>query len=117
MPDNFETIVNFDRKTGKATAACSIDITQKSYSNSTAGIRAIKEKILNEANGLIKFEKDEVGDVEVTADEIQSREVIVFIPSNTKNRQVDQTALKAAIAQIERDSRYKGVKITVQEID
>ena len=111
LPDRFPTWVAFDEATGKATSARSVDITNGSYQSA----ESIRNTLRSDLQKMADYETKTYDGVTVREEDIRSKELVVFIPSSTKDRQVDRTEFDNAVRELK--GEYPDIVITVKEVD
>lgn len=111
LPDKFSVFSAYDKKSGKATAEQSIDLREASY-QSVSGIKGV---ISRKCSKMENYKTTTYDGVTVDANAIKSKELIIYIPSSTKDRSIDRTAYDKAVKEVQKN--YPGIKIKTKELD
>lgn len=111
LPDNFSVYSAFDPSTGKATAEVSIDLNEKSYQDQ----KGIENSIRRKCNKIENYKKTTYGGVTLDPAEIKEKELIIYIPSSIKGRDVDRSKYDEAVKTIRKS--YPNIRIVTKEID
>lgn len=112
LPSNFKAYSNYDKVTKTATAERTIDIRAKTYQDESAIKSSLRR---NNLNKMRDFDQDNTGDGILTADEIETKILIIYIPASTENRSVDRTTYDKAIQELQ--GEYPDIKIITKEIE
>ena len=111
LPDKFSTFSAFDRNTGKATREYSMDIRDVSYQK----VSGIESVLRSQCSKIENFRDTAYGGVTIKKEEIRSSELVVYIPSSSKDQPVDRAAFDQAVKNVQK--QYPGIRITAKEID
>lgn len=111
LPDNFPAFSAYDSASGKATAETSIDLRDASYQK----LSGIKGKISRECSKMDNFKDTTQDGVTLKREDIKSQELIVYIPSSTKDRKIDRALYDQAVKEVQ--DRYPDIQIVTKEID
>lgn len=111
LPDRFPAFCAYDSATGKATATASINLQKETYQT----LSGIKGVISGKCQQMQNFRDTTYGGVTLKKSEIKSKELIVYIPSSTKDRKVDRTLYNQALKEVQ--ERYPDIHIVTKEID
>lgn len=111
LPERFSTFSAYDAATGKATAEQSIDLRDTSYQK-IAGIRNV---VRQKCEKIRNYKDTTYGGVTIQAEDIKSRELIIYIPSSTESRSIDRSAYDQAIRELQ--ELYPDIQIVTKEID
>lgn len=111
LPDNFPVFSSYDPASGKATAVQSIDIRDVSYQD----VSRLKSAIRKKCQNMEDFENKTYGGVTLDAEDIKSKELILYIPSSTDGRTVDRSKFDQAVSELKKE--YPGLQISTREID
>lgn len=111
LPDTFPVYAGFDPATGKATAATSIDLREKSYGTASG----IESRLKQQCVKMQTYETSSRNGIEVKAEDIRQKVLVVYIPSSTKDRTINRTEYDKAIAQLRKE--YPDIYIQTKEID
>lgn len=110
LPDKFSTFSAFDRNTGKATREYSMDIRDVSYQK----VSGIESVLRSQCSKIENFRDTAYGGVTIKKEDIRSSELVVYIPSSSKDRPVDRAAFDQAVKKVQK--QYPGIRITAKEI-
>lgn len=111
LPKGFKTFSAFDEGSGKATAERSVDLREDSYRDENGIAGTIRKK----CNDMINYRDHTYGGVTLRKDDIRSMELILYIPSSTKDRNIDRSAFDKAVQKVKRD--YPEISIVVKELE
>lgn len=111
LPDHFPTFSAYDGESGKATMETSIDLRDSSYQS----VSGIKGYISRKCKKIEAFEDTTYDGVTVKKDDIKSKELIIYIPSSAKGREIDRTNYEQAVREIRQ--KYPDIQIVTKEID
>jgi len=111
LPDHFPTYSAYDAGSGKATAEYSMDIRDISYQE----VSGIKGVLSHQCSKIDNFKDTTYSGVTLNKEDIKSKELIVYIPSSTKDRAVDRTKYDQAVSEVQK--RYPDIRIVTKEID
>lgn len=111
LPNQFPTYSAYDPATGKATAEYSMDIRDSSYQE----VSKIKSALKKKCEKVENFKETTYDGVTLKAEDIRSRELIIYIPSSTKDRTVDRSKYDQAVAEIQ--AQYPNIRIVTKEVD
>lgn len=111
LPDNFPVYAAYDSVSGKATAVQSIDIRDVSYQE----VSKLKSAIRKKCENMEAFSHKTYGGVTLDAADITSKELILYIPSSTEEREVDRSTFDQAVSELQKE--YPEIHIVAREID
>lgn len=111
LPNQFPVFSAFDPGSGRATAEHSIDIRDTSYQTQSK----LEAAIRMQCNKIDNYKDTTHGGVTVKNSDIKTRELILYIPSSTGERQVDRTLYDKAVQKVQ--AQYPDIKIVTKEID
>lgn len=111
LPEHFPAFSAFDSVSGKATGELSIDIRDVSYQKKTG----IVSKIRSKCKKMDGFKDTTHDGVTLRNEDIKRKELIIYIPSSTKDRTVDRTLYDQAVKEVQ--AQYPDIKIVTKEID
>lgn len=111
LPDHFPAFSAYDSASGKATAEASIDLRDTSYQK----LSGIKGRISRECSKIDNFKDTTYDGVTLKREDIKSQELIIYIPSSTKDRKIDRTLYDQAVKEVQ--TRYPDIRIVTREID
>lgn len=111
LPDTFPVYAGFEPSTGKATAATSIDLREKSYETASG----IKNRLKQQCVKMQDYKTSSRNGVEVKAEDIKQKVLIVYIPSSSGDRIINRKEYDKAVAQLRRE--YPDINIQTKEID
>ena len=96
---------------GKATREYSMDIRDVSYQK----VSGIEFVLRSQCSKIENFRDTAYGGVTIKKEEIRSSELVVYIPSSSKDQPVDRAAFDQAVKNVQK--QYPGIRITAKEID
>lgn len=111
LPDRFPVYSAFDAGSGRAVAEQSIDIRDASYQDPSKIASAIRRQ----CSKIDNYKDTTYDGVTIRNEDIKSRELIIYIPSSTKDRAVDRTLYDRAVKEVQ--AQYPDIKIVTKEID
>lgn len=111
LPNNFSVYSAFDPSSGKATATTSIDLTDQSYQEQ----KEIENRIRSRCNKIENYKKSTYGGVTLDPAEIKEKELIIYIPSSTKERNIDRSKFDKAVEAMRK--AYPDIRFVIKEID
>lgn len=111
LPEQFSVFSAFDSKSGKATAEQSIDLREKTYQS----VSGIKGAISRKCSKIENYKTTTYAGVTVEAGAIKSRELIIYIPSSTKDRKIDRSMYDEAVKEVKKN--YPDIKIITKELN
>lgn len=111
LPDKFFVFSAFDSVSGKATAEQSIDLREKTYQS----VSGIKGAINRKCSKIENYKTTTYDGVTVDAGAIKSRELIIYIPSSTKDRKIDRSMYDEVVKEVQKN--HPDIKIITKELD
>lgn len=111
LPENFPAFSAYDPSSKKATAETSIDLSSDYYQT----ISGIKGRIRKSCQKMDNFKDTTYDGVTIKAKDIQSKELIIYIPSSTGERKIDRTLYEQAVKEVQ--EQYPEIHIVTKEID
>ena len=111
LPDHFPVYSAYDSESGKASAEYSIDLRDASYQS----VSGIKGAISRRCRKMEDFEDTTYDGVTLKKDDIESKELIIYIPSSAEGREIDRTIYDQAVREIQQ--KYPDMQIITKEID
>lgn len=111
LPDTFPVYAGFDPATGKATAATSMDLREKSYETASG----IQSRLKQECVKMQTYKTSSRNGMEVRAEDIKQKVLVVYIPSSSKDRVINRKEYDKAVAQLRKE--YPDIYIQTKEID
>lgn len=110
LPDNFSTFSAFYEETGKAVAELSMDLREDSYQTGSGIRSALRRK----CNKIENYRTSTMQGYTVKAEDIRSRELIVYIPASVEGRSIDRSLFDAEIKKLKEE--YPDIAIMVKEL-
>lgn len=111
LPDNFPVFSAFDPSSGTATAEMSIDLREDSYQE----VSGLKGTVRRKCSKIQNYETKTREGVTVKKEDIRQKVLIIYIPSSTKDRNIDRSKYEQAIEEVRRS--YPDIQIETREID
>lgn len=111
LPERFPVFSAFDSDTGRAAGELSIDIRDVSYQDKSR----IEAVVRSKCKKIDQFKDTSYGGVSIKKEDIKSRELIVYIPSTTADREIDRTKYDQAIKTVQ--AQYPDIQLITKEID
>lgn len=111
LPDHFPVYSAYDSRTGKATAERSIDLREESYQD----YGAIKSVIRSKCGKMENYRKATYGGMTLDPADITGKELILYIPSSTEERDIDRGRYDQALKEVQ--AEYPDIHIVTREID
>lgn len=111
LPERFPVFSSFDASSGLAIKEHSIDVRDTTYQD----ISKIKSTIRSQCSKIDNFRDSTYGGVTIKKEDIKKKELIIYIPSSTKDREVDRTKYDQAVKEVQK--QYPDIKIITKEID
>lgn len=111
LPDRFPVFSAFDEDSGRAVVEHSIDIRDTSYQDPSKLASVIRKQ----CRKIDDYKDTTYGGVTVKSGDIKRRELIIYIPSSTRDRAVDRTLYDQAVKNVK--AEYPDIEIITKEID
>lgn len=111
LPDKFPVFSAFDPSTQTATAEMSIDLREVSYQE----VSKLRGRISAKCSKIENYKTKTLEGVTVKKEDISQKKLIIYIPSSTKDREIDRSKYEQVLADIRKS--YPDIQIETKEID